>query len=137
MTDEAQPLELFRFDDEGQSVSVRMEGGPPSVMGDNRYRRAEIVVESDFVSGRVRLVLSLEDLDEWRRCLDALACGDGVEWPPDERTAWLDIVPDDPMEVTVHDAPSTQVAVRVPIGLAEDWLEANRLRLDRVRRAFG
>ncbi|MFD8076249.1 DUF5959 family protein [Streptomyces sp. NPDC059718] len=137
MTDEAQPLELFRFDDEGRSVSVRMEGGPPSVMGDDRYCGAEIVVESDFVSGRVRLVLSLEDLDAWGRCLDALACGHGVEWPPDERTAWLDIVPDDPMEVTVHDAPSTQVAVRVPIDVTEDWLEGNRLRLDRVRRAFG
>lgn len=137
MTDHAQPLELFRFDDEGQSVSVRMEGGPPSVIGDDRYHGAEIVVESGFVSGRVGLVLSLEDLDVWGRCLDALASGEGVEWPPDERTAWLDIVPDDPMEVTVHDTPSTQVAVRVPIDAAEDWLEGNRLRLDRVRRAFG
>ncbi|MFI8182269.1 hypothetical protein ACIF70_17345 [Actinacidiphila glaucinigra] len=37
MTDHARPLELFRFDDEVQRVSVRMEGGPPSGMGDDRY----------------------------------------------------------------------------------------------------
>ncbi|MFI8182271.1 DUF5959 family protein [Actinacidiphila glaucinigra] len=81
--------------------------------------------------------LSLEGVDEWGRCLDALASGEGAEWPPDERTAWLDIVPDDPVEVAVHDAPSTQVAVRVPVDVAEDRLEANRLRLGRVRRAIG
>ncbi|MDX2643252.1 DUF5959 family protein [Streptomyces sp. PA03-1a] len=77
-------------------------------------------MESDFVSGCVRLDVSVDYLDDWARCLDALASGEGVEWPPDGRTAWLDIVPDDPVEVTVHEAPSTQVAVRVPIDVAEN-----------------
>ncbi|MEE2042569.1 DUF5959 family protein [Nocardiopsis tropica] len=39
--------------------------------------------------------------------------------------------------MTVHDMPSTQIAVRMPIDAAEDWLEENRARLDRVREAVG
>ncbi|MFE0627655.1 DUF5959 family protein [Streptomyces sp. NPDC058864] len=130
-------MDDFRFDDGTQSVSVRMEDGPPLVVDDDRYHGAEIVVESDFVSGRVRLDVSLDDPDDWGRCLDALASGEGVEWPPGGRSAWLDIVPDDPLEVTVHDDPSTQVAVRVPIDVAEDWPAENRRRFERVRRALG
>ncbi|MDV6290964.1 DUF5959 family protein [Streptomyces sp. UP1A-1] len=52
-----------------------------------------------------------------------------------DRSAWVDVVPDDPVEVTVHDSPSTQIAVRVPIDVASEWLEENRLRLARVRAA--
>ncbi|MEU6515450.1 DUF5959 family protein [Streptomyces sp. NPDC046978] len=39
------------------------------------------------------------------------------------------------MEVTVQDSPSTQIAVRVPIDVASDWLQENRLRSARVRAA--
>jgi hypothetical protein len=38
--------------------------------------------------------------------------------------------------VTVHDAPSTQIAVRMPIDDTSDWVEENRLRLERVRKAL-
>jgi len=104
-------------------------------MGEERYYAAEIVLKSDFVNGRVGLQVSLEDLDEWERCLDALQAEEGAEWPAGGRSAWLDVVPEDPVEVTVHDSPSTQIAVCVPIDVASDWLEENRLRLDRVRKA--
>ncbi|MFF3208626.1 DUF5959 family protein [Streptomyces sp. NPDC002962] len=62
---------------------------------------------------------------------------------PSGRSAWADVVPDDPVAVavavavavTVHDSPSTQIAVRIPIDVASGWLEENQLRLDRVRAA--
>ncbi|MFF4542613.1 DUF5959 family protein [Streptomyces aureus] len=92
-------------------------------------------MQSGFVSGRVALAVSHEDLDEWERCLDALEAEEGAEWPAGGRSAWVDVVPDDPAEVTVHDSPSTQIAVRVPIDVASDWLKENRLRLERVRAA--
>ncbi|MEU3053646.1 DUF5959 family protein [Streptomyces griseus] len=75
------------------------------------------------------------DLDGWSRCLDALDAGEGAEWPPGGRSAWLSVVPEDPWEVTVHDSPSTQIAVQVPVDVAPGWLEENRLRLEQVRRA--
>ncbi|MGW5122856.1 DUF5959 family protein [Streptomyces sp. NPDC004069] len=135
MVDGALTFELFRFADAVQSVAVEVRCGEPLAMGEERYYAAEIVLQSDLVNGRVGLQVSLEDLDEWEGCLDALQAEEGTEWPAGGRGAWLDVVPEDPVEVTVHDSPSTQIAVRVPIDVDSDWLEENRLRLDRVRKA--
>jgi hypothetical protein len=136
MVTDAQTLELFRFEDAGQSVTVEVRCNAPWTEGEERYYPAEIVLQSDFVNGRVRLAVSLADLDEWERCLDALEAEEGAVWPTGDRSAWMDIVPDDPFEVTVHDSPSTQIAVLVPVDVAEDWLEENRILLDRVRTAL-
>ncbi|WP_444961770.1 DUF5959 family protein [Nocardiopsis sp. M1B1] len=133
MTDDVRPLPLLRIADRWQSVSVRVLGTPVTPSG-GRHHEAEIVVESDFVSGRVGLVVSPGDLDAWERCLNALAAEERAEWPSGGRTAWLDIVPDDPVEVTVRDSPSTQVSVRLPIDVPEGWLEENRALLAHVRR---
>ncbi|MEU0853097.1 DUF5959 family protein [Streptomyces flaveolus] len=133
---DAQALELFRFADAVQSVTVEVRCEAPWTDGEERYYPAEIVLCSGFVNGRVRLVVSPADLDEWERCLDALEAEQGAVWPAGDRSAWMDIVPDDPFEVTVHDSPSTQIAVLVPVDVAENWLEENRMLLDRVRAAL-
>ncbi|WP_308406794.1 DUF5959 family protein [Streptomyces sp. AC555_RSS877] len=133
VVDVAQALELVRFADEVRSVAIEVVGGAPLVMGAERYYPAEIVLRSDFVNGRIGLQVSREDLDEWERCLDALQAEEGAQWPAGDRSAWVEVVPDDPVEVTVHDSPSTRISVLVPIDVASDWLEENRLRLARVR----
>ncbi|MFJ6011875.1 DUF5959 family protein [Streptomyces sp. NPDC092952] len=135
MVDEARAVELFRVADPVQSVSVEVRCGEPLLMGEERYYAAEIVVESGFVGGRVGLQVSLGDLDEWERCLDALQAEEGAAWPAGGRSAWLEVVPEDPVEVTVHDSPSTQIAVCVPIDAGSEWLQENRLRLAGVREA--
>ncbi|WP_435221936.1 DUF5959 family protein [Streptomyces sp. Tue6028] len=134
MVDEAQVVELFRFADPVQSVSVEVRCREPLLLGEDRYYAAEIVV-GGFVSGRVGLTVSQDDLEEWGRCLDALQAEEGAEWPAGGRSAWVEVVPDDPVEVTVHDSPSTQIAVRVPIDVGSEWLQENRLRLAGVREA--
>ncbi|MFI2415815.1 DUF5959 family protein [Streptomyces sp. NPDC018947] len=136
MVNDAQTLELFQFADEGQSVTVKVRCDAPWTNGEERYYQAEIVLQSSFVKGRVRLVVSPADLDEWERCLDALEAEEGANWPIGDRSAWMDIVPNDPFEVTVHDSPSTGIAVLVPVDVAEDWLEQNRILLERVRAAL-
>ncbi|MDF6041561.1 DUF5959 family protein [Streptomyces sp. JH14] len=136
MIDDAHALELFRFADRVQSVTLRVACDAPMVAGEERYYAAEIVLESDFVNGTVGLHISGEDLDEWGRCLDALEAEEGVEWPAGGRSAWLSVVPEDPLEVTVHDSPSTQIAVQVPVDVATGWLDENRLRLEHVRKAI-
>ncbi|MFJ9506980.1 DUF5959 family protein [Streptomyces anulatus] len=134
--DDANALELFRFADPMQSVTLQVACDPPMVAGEERYYAAEIAVESDFVNGTVGLHISDADLDEWGRCLDALEADEGVEWPPDGRSAWLSVVPEDPLEVTVHDSPSTQIAVQIPVDVPAGWLEENRLQLEHVRKAI-
>ncbi|MFD6951337.1 DUF5959 family protein [Nocardiopsis sp. NPDC060348] len=66
--------------------------------------------------------------------MDALHAEERVEWPSGDRTGWV-VVPKDPVEVTVHDTPSTQTTVRMPIDVTDAWLEENRLRLEQVRQA--
>lgn len=135
--DDANALELFRFADPVQSVTLRVACDAPMVAGEERYYAAEIAVESGFVNGTVGLHISDADLDEWGRCLDALEADEGAEWPPGGRSAWLSVIPEDPLEVTVHDSPSTQIAVQIPVDVQAGWLEDNRLRLEHVRKAIG
>jgi len=135
VTDEVQARELFRFADPWQSVSVEVELRDPLTSGRERYFTAHIVLESDFVRGRIGLLLASRDMDDWERCLDALRAGERATWPSGDRVAWLEVVPEDPVEVTVRDSPSTQILVRVPIDVTDDWLEENRVRLARVREA--
>lgn len=132
-SDDPRVLELFRFQDPYQAVAVLVT--VPDTAGDE-YMPGELVVESDFVHGRVRLAVTGADLADWERRLADLAADRAVEWPSADRGAWLSVVPDDPFTVTVHDTPSTQVEVRVPVDVDEDWLEDNLARLDRVRRAW-
>ncbi|MFC8626741.1 DUF5959 family protein [Streptomyces anulatus] len=40
------------------------------------------------------------------------------------------------VRMTVHDSPSTQIGVQVPVDVATGWLEENRLRLERVRKVI-
>ena len=136
MIDDANALELFRFADRVQSVTLRIACDAPMVTGEERSYAAEIVLVSGFVNGAVGLHISGRDLDEWGRCLDALEAEEGAEWPPGDRSAWLSLVPEDPLEVTVHDSPSTQIAVQIPVDVATGWLEENRLRLEHVRKAI-
>src|SRR5690606_39871868 len=72
MNDEARCAELLTFEDSAQSVTVNVMWDNPTVMGEERYYTAEIVLQSAFVSGRVGLQVSLADLDDWGRCLDSL-----------------------------------------------------------------
>ncbi|BFP50195.1 DUF5959 family protein [Streptomyces griseus] len=136
MINDANALELFRFADPVQSVTLQIACDAPMVAGEERYYAAEISVESGFINGTVGLHISDADLDEWGQCLDALEADEGAERPPGGRSAWLSVVAEDPLEVTVHDSPSTQIAVQIPVDGPAGWLEDNRLRLEHVRKAI-
>jgi hypothetical protein len=133
----ARVLELVRFTDRMQSVTVEVTCEVPVLMRGERFYAAEAVPESGFVNGRVGLMVSRGDPDDRGKRLDALTEGEAVEWPTGDRSAWLEVVPGDPAEVTVQDSPSTQITVRVPLDIATGRLKENRLRLDRVRAAVG
>lgn len=79
--DGGRTFELLRFADAVQCVAVEVRCAEPLRMGEERYYAAEIVLASDFVNGRVGLQVSLGDLDEWERCLDALQADEGAQWP--------------------------------------------------------
>ena len=134
MADEQQPLELFRFAEFGQSVSLRVLPDGPLSRTSSPHHDARLIVESTFVNGELHMCVSELEVNEWERCLDALERDERTEWPENWRSQWIEVVPEDPVEVIVHDMPASRVVVRVPIEVDDDWLEANRARLAEVRR---
>ncbi|MGW4177635.1 DUF5959 family protein [Streptomyces rubiginosohelvolus] len=80
--DETSALELFRFADSAQNVTLRVACDVPMVAGEEIYYAAEIAVDSGFISGTVGLHISDSDLDEWGQCLAALEADEGSSGRP-------------------------------------------------------
>ncbi|MEU0830535.1 DUF5959 family protein [Streptomyces sp. NPDC005969] len=138
MAQSVEPLELIRLDDRLQSVVVRL------LSTQQDYYDAEIDIRSDFVNATVRTGFDVEGIDEWSALLDALEDAEEendsvftADWPSEGRSAYLRFVADDPYVVEIHDAPSTQICVHVPLDLKPDWIAEARNRLAVVRRALG
>ena len=140
MTEHVEPLALIALDDGGQSVVVRLLSPTPQ----RGYYDAEIVIRSGFVNATVRIGFNADDVDDWAALLDAVEASEAEasevfagNWPSEGRTAYMTFIAEDPYVVEVHDAPSTQISVRVPIDLKAEWLDAARERLAAVRRVLG
>ncbi|MEV4682237.1 DUF5959 family protein [Streptomyces kurssanovii] len=97
----------------------------------------EFVVETETVKGSFPVHVSSADLDDWEEALDALAGNRFVSWLNSGRTVQLKIKPLSPgvIGVTVHDGPSSQVTVSLPLFPAVGWIDDQRARLEKVRRA--
>ncbi|MFE3431195.1 DUF5959 family protein [Streptomyces sp. NPDC059171] len=85
-----------------------------------------------------------EDLSDWGRLLDAIEEDEQeadldepftADWPRSGRTAYLRFTADDPYVVEVHDGPSTQIVVSVPLDMREEWIAESRERLAAARAA--
>ncbi|MFI9724419.1 DUF5959 family protein [Streptomyces sp. NPDC052396] len=138
--DEATALELIRLADRSQAVSVTLADRMPAWGPD--YYAADITITSDFVSAQLRIHVTLEDLDHWADALDRIesdeqrpAEGDALtlDWPPAGNEGYLRFIADDPYVVEVHDTPQTQISVRVPLDMDEEWIKEGRQRLGAVR----
>ncbi|MCZ7462238.1 DUF5959 family protein [Streptomyces sp. WMMC940] len=98
----------------------------------------EFVVETETVKGSFPVCVTSDDLDDWEEALGALAGNRFVSWLNSGRTVQLRIKPLSPgvIGVSVHDGPSSQVTVSLPLFPSAGWIDDQRGRLERVRRAF-
>ncbi|SFY47838.1 DUF5959 family protein [Streptomyces sp. F-1] len=131
--DDGPPTQLIRLaDDEGNSVTVDVLGLDP------RWRaglRAEIVVRTPFVSGRLGLALTDSRLTDWGDALDRLDAGTDVAWMEMERGPSLFVQLDGERgcpEAVVEDESGSMVTVRVPVVPPDDWIADHRRRLRRI-----
>ncbi|MFD5747335.1 DUF5959 family protein [Streptomyces sp. NPDC127033] len=127
------PRELISLaDDEGNSVTVRIQGLSPTW---SAGLDAEIVVRTPFVSGRVYLALYVAKLESWGVALNRLDGGEDVAWMEMNRGPSLSVHltgERDCPEVVVEDESMSMVTVRVPLVPPDDWIEDHRRRLDQV-----
>ncbi|MYS87892.1 DUF5959 family protein [Embleya scabrispora] len=140
-------MELIRLADSVQSVSVRLRSTTPTAESLGvRYYDAEAVVTSGFVNGTVHLGFDSEDLTDWSRLLEAIAGAEQeggpvepvrADWPRAGSSAYLRFITEDPYVVEVHDGPSTQIVVSVPLDMGEEWIAESSERLAAVRAVLG
>ncbi|MGW2368395.1 DUF5959 family protein [Streptomyces sp. NPDC001667] len=137
-------LELIRLADGDQRISVRLADRVPA--WEPGYYAADIVITSGFVNARLRILVTLADLDHWAGALDRVETAEllsaeedvlTVDWPPAGNDGFLRFIADDPYVVEVHDSPQTQISVSVPLDLKEGWLPEARQRLRSVRAILG
>ncbi|GGR65025.1 DUF5959 family protein [Streptomyces roseolus] len=119
----------------GHVVSLRVLE-PPSP--GRAFLDCEFVVETDTVRGSFPVHVTSDDLDDWEEALEALAGNRFVSWLNSGRTVQFRIKPVSPdvITVSVHDGPSSQVTVSVPLFPATGWIDDQRARLEEVRRLF-
>ncbi|MFE5717532.1 DUF5959 family protein [Streptomyces erythrochromogenes] len=139
-------IELIRLADACQSVIVRLGSTESTLERPGvRHYDAEAVVTSDFMNGSVYLGFDSEDLADWGRLLDAIEEAEQeadldepftADWPRSGRTAYLRFIAEDPYVVEVHDGPSTQIVVSVPLDMGEGWITESRGRLAAARAAL-
>ncbi|MFJ3996234.1 DUF5959 family protein [Streptomyces parvus] len=98
----------------------------------------EFVVETETVKGSFPVYVTSDDLDDWEEALGALAGNRLVSWLNSGRTVQFKVKPIRPgvIAVSVHDGPSSQVTVSVPLFPATGWIDDQRARLEEVRRLF-
>ncbi|MFD5461605.1 DUF5959 family protein [Kitasatospora sp. NPDC127059] len=124
-------LALFR-DDEGNSVRITVLGPLPGVPGG---LAAEIVVDTPFVAGRVKLSLWRSRLTSWGEALDRLEAGEDIAWLHVQRGPSVFVQLDGERgcpEVVIEDALVSMATVRVPIDLPPDWIATHRHLLSAV-----
>ncbi|MGW5640267.1 DUF5959 family protein [Streptomyces sp. NPDC003832] len=119
----------------GHVVSLRVLE-PPSL--GRALLDCEFVVETETVKGSFPVHVTSADLDDWEEALEALAGNRFVSWLNSGRTVQFKVKPVSPgvIAVSVHDGPSSQVTVSVPLFPAAGWIDDQRARLEAVRRLF-
>ncbi|MFJ9776717.1 DUF5959 family protein [Kitasatospora sp. NPDC101157] len=118
----------------GHVVSLRVLKRVPGT----GYLDCEFVVETGTVNGSFPVGITSDDLDEWEEALDSLAGNRRVSWLNSGRSVQLGIKPWQPgvIAVSIHDGPSSQVTVSLPLSPPTGWIEAHRARLENVRRVL-
>jgi hypothetical protein len=132
------PLDLIRLVDEvgGARVVVRVLGRTaPGVLPSHDHLDVEFVIESGFLVGQVKDVVTRSDLSQWSEGLDQLAQGRPFAWRDDWRSVALHITPEPQsggVTVSVTDYLSSDVEVRIPMELPQTWVDEQRRLLDEV-----
>ncbi|MFI8459436.1 DUF5959 family protein [Kitasatospora sp. NPDC085464] len=95
-------------------------------------------METETINGSFPVGITSDDLDACKEALDKLAGDRSVSWLNSGRSVQLEIKPlrSGVIGVSIHDGPSSQVTVSLPLSPPTGWIEDHRARLENVRRAL-
>ena len=122
-------MDLIRLEGEGNSVVLRITGEEGETLA------GELVLESAFVRGSLRLWLSHEDLRAWLDVLDTLDGGHDVLWLEGGRSPEILLTRDDEYErlhFTVNDRTASMTNATITVPIDDAWFDDAYKRLDQV-----
>ncbi|MFI1015975.1 DUF5959 family protein [Streptomyces sp. NPDC020965] len=132
-------VDLIHMRSAGSGVRLRVLGRHKSGKTPyHDYLDAAIVITSGFANGRLELLLSPEDMDDWSATLEELAAGRDVIWLRNtEMRIEIDRQFSVPVPiVTVTDEEDSSSAVRVWLDVGHGWVDDLRQRYARVQRTW-
>jgi Family of unknown function (DUF5959) len=134
------PIDIIRFEGEGNSVVVRITGKQSGQSGARIDKLVgEIAVDTAFVRGSTPTWVFLEDLTEWQEALDTLDGGGDIRWRQDKRTVELLVELEnegDRAYVTVADRSMSLTTVKVGVTVNDAWFDDAYDRLDQAFRVL-
>ncbi|QCW79945.1 hypothetical protein EQG64_29800 [Streptomyces sp. S6] len=101
---------------------------------------AEIVVETSFTVGRLKIYFRHRDLMDWVDSLKSLEKGRDTEWLDQGNGPVIEIKVSDEkngdIDISVTDGSGSGVRVSIPLALDDDWIDRQRDLLNDVLKAW-
>ncbi|MGW3692096.1 DUF5959 family protein [Streptomyces sp. NPDC005125] len=137
---EGSKVDLIRLADGESRLRVQVLGRHmPGVLPWHDFFDAEIVVTSGFTQGRLDVCLAPDDVDSWSQVLGTLAAGRDAAWMDDGRNPEIRFElsgRNGVAVVVVEDMAGSGTSVRVPLRLADGWVQDHYERLRHLRSAW-
>ncbi|MFJ9020745.1 DUF5959 family protein [Streptomyces sp. NPDC102259] len=134
-------MDLINLSDGSNSFRLHLLGRhKPGILPEHDLMDAEIIVDSDFLSGRFPVHFFLSDLTSWSLALESLENGQNAEWLDMGNGSTLRIESarsdDDDSTVTIEDTSGSGMTVIIPMALDTGWARAQREHLDQTLKAW-
>ncbi|MYZ35752.1 MULTISPECIES: DUF5959 family protein [unclassified Streptomyces] len=128
-------MDLINLSDGNNSVRLHLLGRHrPGILPEHDLMDAEIIVDSDFISGRFLVHFFLSDLKPWSLALHSLENGQNAEWLDMGNGPTIRIEcagsDDDDSIVFIEDTSGSGTTAIIPIALDPGWVQAQREHLN-------
>ncbi|MCF6525009.1 DUF5959 family protein [Streptomyces sp. JJ36] len=130
-------VDLIRLEGEGNSVILRLtdrerHGASDVLVG-------QVLVDTPFVRGSLKIWVFSNELPQWQEALDALDAGDNIGWREEKRGPELFIdrdVENERARVTIRDTAMSLTTVTVTVPLVDEWFDDAYRRLNLTWETF-
>ncbi|MDW8805596.1 DUF5959 family protein [Streptomyces scabiei] len=130
-------MDLINLFDSSNSVRLHLLGRQtPGILPAHDLMVAEVIVGTNFISGRCRVYFSLSSLGQWSSALNSLENGQDAEWLDMENGPTIRIEcaksHDDDSTIAIEDTSDSSAKVFIPMALHPGWVQDQRRLLDEV-----
>jgi hypothetical protein len=137
VTYEKDEMDLINLSDSSNSVRLCLLGRHrPGILPEHDLIVAEVIVDSNFISGRCRVHFFLSELQQWSSALNSLENGQNTEWLDmgNGPTIRIECARSDNEDSTIfiEDTSDSSATAIIPMALHPGWVQEQRRLLAEV-----